>query len=198
MIIGLTGAKEAGKDTVAAYLIKKHGYERRAFADPLKKSVAGLFDIPFSVIDRYKTMDNVHIDLVIYDEHSDDDDDNEIVASFNMRNFLQRYGTEAHRNVPEMGKDFWVDLTLPWQGYYGHGRNIAISDVRFNNEATRVRSLGGKVVEVVRPGTDKQDPHSSEAGIDPDLIDYTIFNNGTLDDLQTGVEVMLERLNESR
>ena len=31
-----------------------------------------------------------------------------------FREFLQRYGTEAHRDV--FGKDFWLEYTLPANG----------------------------------------------------------------------------------
>src|SRR4051812_5088987 len=54
MIIGLTGSKGSGKDTIAAYLIKEYRFERRAFADPMKKSVAALFDIPPWEVDNFK------------------------------------------------------------------------------------------------------------------------------------------------
>lgn len=186
MIIGLTGPKESGKDTVGAMLIKGYGYERRAFADPLKKSVAGLFDIPFSHVDKLKADPHAIVSLTVHETGETHD--------MTFRVFLQRYGTEAHRDVPEMGSDFWVDLTLPHNGYYAN-RDVVITDVRFDNEARRIHAVGGKVVEISRAAAASKDQHSSEAGIDPALIDYTLFNNDGLDDLQTGVEIMLERLN---
>ena len=57
MILGLNGLKGSGKDTVGAHLIKEHGFERRSFADPLKKSVAALLDIPYHEIDKWKNED---------------------------------------------------------------------------------------------------------------------------------------------
>src|SRR5215831_5235859 len=185
MLIGLTGMKHSGKDTVAAYLVKEHGFERRAFADPLKKSVAGLFDIPFHLVDKYKNDDNVVVSIDNGTERHD----------MTFRHFLQRYGTEAHRDVPEMGLDFWVELLMPVRGYYAE-RNIVISDVRFDNEAKRITLLDGINVEISRPGLSSQDQHRSEAGLNPDLVDYTIFNNGSLDDLNSGVEVMIEHFSQ--
>jgi hypothetical protein len=187
MIIGLSGYKNAGKDTVAAYLIKHYGYERRAFADPLKKSVAGLFDIPFSLVDKLK---NEHTAVVTISGPY-----GAVVGGkqFTFREFLQRYGTEAHRDVPEMGHDFWVDLLMPVRGYYAE-RNIVVSDVRFRNEAERIHHLNGIIIVVSRAGIESQDQHRSETEgleIEPDA---TIFNSGSIVDLYQEVDIMIERL----
>jgi len=186
MLIGLTGLKHAGKDTIATYLIKEHGFERRAFADPLKKSVANLFGITFYQVDKFKNDDNITVELCLGGTH---------VVKMTFREFLQKYGTEAHRDVPEMGHDFWVDLLMPVRGYYAE-RKIVISDVRFDNEARRIHQLEGVVIEVSRASLLNKDQHRSEDGIDPDLVDYYIFNNGTLEDLNNGVEVMIEHFSQ--
>jgi dephospho-CoA kinase len=36
MIIGLTGYAQSGKDTVANILVENYGYQRVAFADPIR------------------------------------------------------------------------------------------------------------------------------------------------------------------
>ena len=183
MIIGLTGYKGVGKDTVAAYLMKEHGFERKAFADPLKQSVAALFNIPFSKVDQLKMDENCRI--IVWQgpqlhplRHAD----------ISMREFLQRYGTEAHRDT--FGDDFWLDYTLPCAGFYP-GRAIVVTDVRFANEAARIRDLGGTVVRVIRenaaPG--EQTPHRSELQ-DFDW-DYIVQNDGTLRQLYDNVEELL-------
>jgi hypothetical protein len=178
------GLKNSGKDTVAAYLVKEKNYERRAFADPLKKSVAALFDIPFSEIERMKN--NLHESVWLINGA-------EPHKNLTFREFLQRYGTEAHRDVPEMGENFWVDLTLPVSGYY-IGRDIVVSDVRFENEARRIRYLRGTIIEVSRSGLVNQDPHRSEQELFEIEPDYTIFNNGTIADLGASVEIMLTNM----
>lgn len=45
-VIGISGWKKSGKDTVAEYLIKKHGAFRTAFADPLKYMCAEEYNVP--------------------------------------------------------------------------------------------------------------------------------------------------------
>ena len=44
-IVGFTGKAGAGKDTAADYLVGNHGYEKHAFAGPLKRAVSVLFGI---------------------------------------------------------------------------------------------------------------------------------------------------------
>lgn len=177
MIVGLSGEKESGKDTVAAYLVKKYEFERKAFADPLKKSVATLFNIPFKDVDTLKNDRKAKVTLSTYPGYS---------VELSFRGFLQRFGTESHRGV--FGEDFWLNHTLPVEGYYP-GRNIVITDVRFANEAERVRQLGGSVIRIYRSMVLTGDPHPSEQFAFE--VDHIIYNNGTLDQLWPKVEDML-------
>lgn len=184
MIVALNGLKQSGKDTVAAYLIKEYGFERRAFADPMKKSIAALFDIPFHEIDKLKTDDGFSVNLL---------DGGERISSLTFREFLQRYGTEAHRGV--FGENFWLDYTLPKNAYYA-GRKIVITDLRFENEAHRIRDCGGYVVGIHRPGLDGSDLHSSEKPLPTSEIDLILMNDGTLADLEKHTNAMLTYLGE--
>lgn len=177
MIVGLSGEKESGKDTVAAYLVKNYEFERRAFADPMKKSIAALFDIPFKDVDTLKNDKRAKVTLSTYPGYS---------VEMSFRGFLQRFGTEAHREV--FDEDFWLEYTLPIGGYYP-GRNIVVTDVRFANEANRIKAVGGSVVRIYRSMVLTNDPHPSEK-IDFE-VDHIIYNNGTLDQLWPKVEDML-------
>ena len=180
MIIGLCGFKGSGKDTVAAYLVKNHEFERRAFADPMKRSIAALFDIPFQEVEWLK----VSRENFVWIEK---DGVAEPTAKMNWRQFMQRFGTESHRDI--FGEDFWLEYTLPSNGHY-HGRLIVITDVRFSNEAKRVKELGGRIWFVDRV-TDRSsfDPHASE-NLDFGT-DFMLPNNGTLDDLYATIEEAL-------
>lgn len=182
MIIGLAGEKESGKDTIGAYLIKTHGFERKAFADPLKKSVAALFSIPFSDVDKLKADSKIRVAIGYEDSF------NHIVPAYTVltfREILERKGTEGGRDI--FGTDFWVDQTLPVTGYYP-GRAIVVTDCRFNNEAARIKELGGFVVRVIRPGADGGGHASNTIDFE---CDYTIYNNSTLEELYTRIETML-------
>lgn len=189
MIIGLVGNKGSGKDTVGAYLVKEHNFERRAFADPLKRSVAALFNIPFSDVDKLKLDESAYVALGIQTDKVYD----QVVRTQSFRQMLQRYGTEAHRDV--FGQSFWTDQALPVGGYYT-GRAIVITDVRFENEATRINELNGWLVRIVRPADisefhDQPDTHSSETEQEDIKCDYELTNDDTIEKLYEQVETML-------
>lgn len=171
MIVGVAGRIGAGKDTVfqrAQLLASKFSLpapERMAFADKLKDSVAALFDLNRADIDRLK-MDR-HARVVIEDKGRG--------LSMSFRDLLQRYGTEAHRHV--FGPDFWVNALLP-EGFDHSNRLIFITDMRFPNEAARVRSLGGVTVRAFGP--ESMDAsihlHASETALDGWRFDAHINN----------------------
>jgi hypothetical protein len=184
MIIGLTGKKGSGKDTIATHLIESNGFVRVAFADPLKESVAALFDISRDLIEQLKNDEAALVTLSLYDV-------DQSYAELSVREFLQRYGTEAHRGV--FGDQFWLDATrgritrLLEDGY----RDLVFTDVRFDNEAELVRNLGGTMVEVHRPGLSIADAHASEQLPPADVL---LYNDGTLADLEAHVAVLYEGL----
>src|SRR5262245_15915297 len=105
MLIGLTGRKQVGKDTIASYLIEKYEFEKHAFADPLKLAVTNLFHISPEIVDELKLEDSIgtkgHVILEI---------DGIVEYDYSWREFLQRFGTEMGRET--FGEDFWVDM---WQ-----------------------------------------------------------------------------------
>ena len=186
MIVGLSGFKGSGKDTVAAYLVKKHDFERKAFADPMKQSIAALLDIPFAEINKYKMDTTVNV-AVLRNADQSYFQSSYLAKPFTFREFLQRYGTEAHREV--FGQDFWLEYTLPSNGYY-HGRNIVVTDVRYSNEAKRVKDFGGSIWFINRiTNRSAFDPHSSET-LDFGT-DVTIPNNSTIEDLYDRIEEAL-------
>jgi hypothetical protein len=180
MLIGFTGYKESGKDTAGQVLIE-NGYTKLALADQLKRAVANLFDIPIEWVDILKTFDYQRVEV---HHHMSSE-----VVELPWRLFLQRFGTEMGRNT--FGQDFWVNQ---WNDMYDamfvlepdKAPKVVVTDVRFQNEATRIHSLGGTIIEIQRPGYGS-DGHASEAGIPQDLIDATIHNDGDLDLLRSRV-----------
>lgn len=204
MIIGLVGLKGSGKDTVAAYLVKTHQFERRAFADKLKESFSALTGIPVWEIENYKNDPGVFLGVGY--ETSNPTISGKIgdivppmpdrtwspISQVTFREALQLYGTESHRDV--FGEDFWLDQCMPVEGFYA-GRAIVVSDVRFENEIQRIHTLGGKFVVVERAGGE-QDPHRSENEWYTVPADYVLKNNGTIEELYAAIEIMLGELVE--
>ena len=179
MILGLNGDKE---NEVAAYLIKEHGFERRAFADPMKQSIAALLNIPYHEIDKYKNNSLVYVEIGEYASDQDAELRNPTFQFVNeglsFRKFISRFA-DSHREV--FGDDFWLDFTLPTSDFYS-GKSIVVTDMRHDNEAIRVRSCGGFRVHVENPSTGPQDELSRE------LIDYYLVDD---ESITTRVEKMI-------
>ena len=179
MIIGLNGAKGAGKDTAGAYL-RLYGFETASFAAKLKESAAACFGVDAALWEELKNEGTNTVALLR---------NGEPIAEPTVRQFLQFYGTEAHRDV--FGSDFWVDqlfktLDLGDQHY-------AITDARFDNELDAVHAEGGITIRIERD-KDTSDMHISEAAPGPKKIDYTVFNYGTYRELYEQLDNIMDAL----
>jgi ABC-type oligopeptide transport system ATPase subunit len=104
-----------------------------------------------------------------------------------VRQFLQKLGTDAMRNglhPNTWANAFWVDYVD--QKPEDRFSNIVypnwiITDVRFPNEAESVLDHGGILIRVNRDGDTGN--HPSETGLDDWEFEYTIDNNGTIEEL---------------
>lgn len=186
-IIGINGLAKSGKDTACEFLqleLAKQGVkvERDAFADRLKISAARAIGCtgPNSecIDDMNWIKDNGYV--AVYDETGN------LVSGITGREYLQYYGTEAHRNV--FGQDFWIEAVLPNPALPYAGRDtfdvLVITDVRFDNEAKAVRDAGGEVWQIQRKSQIKESEHASELALDPELVDVIVANNGTLEEFK--------------
>lgn len=192
MLIGLTGKAGSGKDTacqlIRGYFAGERSFERRAFADKLKISAARNFyptctqEDGLDFCNWLKENEEHRIQVV---------DNGEIVSDISGRQFLQRYGTEAHREV--FGQEFWLDAILPSKNSsYGLYNDVIVTDVRFPNEADRVHECGGVVWEIIRRDEDT-DSHASEASLPRHMVDKVFKNNRTKEELR---EKLIKAVNE--
>lgn len=166
MLIGLTGRAQAGKDTVYGVISDRYSVtrnvQRRAFADLLYQSVAAALGVTVEDLHVWKTDPTVMIEVRNRDSGP--------LVRRTTRNLLQRYGTEAHRDI--FGADFWVDaLDLT----HGPEDLIVVTDVRFPNEAHAITQMGGHVVRVEGPHVGDDD-HASEQPLPDALVDYVLDN----------------------
>ena len=178
MIIGLTGKKGCGKDTTAQ-IIKKNfeqqGYRvaLRAFADPLKKICQELFLLT---------------DDQLYDQTKKEEKDTR--WSMTPRKMFQWFGTDCVRK--RLGGDFWIRHLAYWHEQNWHTFDVCIiTDIRFQNELDFVKEMGGTVIKINR-STHFADNHESEIGIDYITgTNYTVENNGSLDELEEKIAIIL-------
>ncbi|VVQ25957.1 deoxynucleotide monophosphate kinase [Pseudomonas fluorescens] len=71
---------------------------------------------------------------------------------------------------------------------------IIIKDIRFENEAEYIRSIGGAIWHIVRDNAERVTQHSSELGIKIQRGDIVIHNNGTLDEYKAQLDTAWKSL----
>jgi hypothetical protein len=187
-IVGLNGFKQSGKDSTGDIIANEHGYKRASFADLLYESVAALFGVPRELWDRLKNDPRATVTLQWPTGLADENGDPYMQeVKLTCRQFMQRYGTQSHRDV--FGADFWIEQCVK---YLDPDVDYVFTDARFDNELAAIRALGGVNFRIEREGTGQDgDTHESEALPDPTLIDAVIHNDGTLSDLANEVYVLL-------
>lgn len=175
MIIGLTGAAFAGKDTAGLYLAKAHHFAVLAFADPIRdglKAMMDLTDCEFSPENKEKIIPWL---------------------GKSPRTLMQTLGTEWGRNI--------VDQAI-WTKHMGQrihlanqaGADVVITDVRFKTEADLIKRLGGEIWRIQRPNaeTTSHSQHISETEMAKIVADEVLINNGTLEQLYEQIDAALE------
>jgi hypothetical protein len=210
MIIGMLGFAGSGKGTAGDVLESEFNFVKDAFANPLKDAVAAIFGWDRNLLEgsteesrKWRESDDPWWDVRI--------------KGMTPRYALQLMGTEAGRNV--FHSDVWLySLERRLKPMYDY----VITDVRFPNEMKFIRELGGKIVRVRRGpepeyyedavAINKQydshtvpqhlplypDVHYSEwawIGYD-NLIDLTIMNNGTKEELKQDLLASLDKLRQ--
>ncbi|OAV62841.1 deoxynucleotide monophosphate kinase family protein [Enteractinococcus helveticum] len=122
-----------------------------------------------------------------------EDTSEQVVAE--IRRLQQMLGTEVARNM--VSPTIWVDTAMQCTAALGRANvPVVISDVRFDNEAQAIRDAAGVVVEIHRPNLlhHTVDGHASERGVESQLIDHTIVNDGALEDLHREVDQLIDRV----
>jgi dephospho-CoA kinase len=196
LLIGISGKKRHGKDSVARVL-SEWGVHRLAFADHLKWLAMQTWDLSF--------------------EQVYGDDLKEVVDErwgLTPRFILQQLGTQVGRNIHEMT---WVRKALDTIEKAAKGEKVvlpnlvsrefeevefaegwanrwSIPDCRFPGEAEAVKGKGGVVIKVVRPSLVSNDSHASETEVDNVKEDYLLVNDGSLEDLELQIRKVMEQV----
>jgi hypothetical protein len=193
LIIGFGHKRGSGKDTAGAYLAKHYNAHRVAFADPIKVGAMITYGLTHEQC---------------FGEKKNDVDP---FWGTTPGKLQQIEGSDLHRLelaelMPERfgDMDLWVRMAERRINALTN-RLFVITDVRFPNEAEKIKKMGGLLVRVDcefeermrRLGDDPDNPsrddsHISETALDGYADwDFILDNNGTLDDLKEGVETIL-------
>lgn len=175
LVVAISGAAGAGKDTAANALRDRRGFSKAQFAGPLKAGLCAMFDWDPKLIENREWKEAVFQDI-----------------GKSPRQMMQTLGTEWGREL--VNPDLWLLLAKRQieSARRSGAPGIVFSDCRFPNEARLVREEGGQVILVQRPDVAAIAAHVTEAGLPQDLIDGIAFNKGSVEDLGNGLIEMLE------
>lgn len=173
----LTGHLRSGKDSVAHRILTTHGYfEKVAFGDALKRLYHELH--PW------------------------------VPENPKPREAYQAYGQDMRRLY---GEDIWIrhaERTIDFYRRVKRPDGIVISDLRQLNEYEWARKNGYTIIRVTAPleirkaraiaagdsFNEKDLEHETERHIEGFDVDYELINDGTLDDLYTKVDELMEAI----
>jgi hypothetical protein len=198
-LIGISGKLTSGKDTVASMIMSnsKDDWEIKKYSKKLKEIASILTGIPEENFEDQKFKNSVlpkewsrKFRYPSYIATREED--------MTVRRFLQLLGTEAIREG--LHTNAWVNALFadcqdedpPWFKAIKFSKWI-VTDVRFPNEFDGIKQRGGIVIRVNRPGINTGD-HPSETALDNHVFDYTITNDGTLEELEQKVITMLNTI----
>ncbi len=181
-LLALGGYAEAGKDSVADYLVEKQGWTKEYFSSPLEQVLLTIN--PYIITNG-----------IMYERFTDLYNRAGYTGSKKhpeVRRLLQVIGTEVGRNI--FGENVWVNLLdRKVAPLLEEGQHVVVTGVRFENELAWVKAWGGVSAWVDRGGV-PVNGHPSDNTISAVDFDYTIQNRGSLYDLYSAVDLRLASL----
>jgi len=213
MIVGVGYKMRQGKDTIADYLVKNHGFIKMSFAEALKVEVSdpsrelirymefagiGVIDLYYDEDSRFSLESgNLYDKFYDYIIESYDNADCDIINAYikhgspkKDRELLQLWGTDYKRSI---NPNYWVDRVAEEVYKHDGSTNIVFSDMRFLNEYNFVKELTGITVNVFgRDASDGNGNHPSEVELDGSEFDWEVENTGTIPDLYGIIDKIVE------
>lgn len=196
IVIGLTGKAGAGKDTVADRLVERHGFQKMAFAGPLKDILRSID--PIIGMDPMHPGTPIHLSTAL-----ERMTEAQVKALFPLyRKYCQKLGTEG---VRKYDPEFWIKASMREVEKLDRDARVVFTDCRFPNEAAIFhKQLGwdntAELWEVRRADELREAgeiaPHASEQHVGNMGEDMVVHNNGTLDDLHWIVDELTRDLIE--
>lgn len=189
LTIGLHGLPGTGKDTLADYLVDKHGFTKVAFADRLKRELCRVFNEPMTTFTNRvtKIVPSYHlrysrcnyypfIRFLLKRAHDAGDQKFDADAPRTPRYMMQAYGDFCREHNPNYFIETVEQVIRETEGH------VVVTDVRFQNERDAVKFFPRSyIIEVIRtsnPYCESRDKHASNAMLPPQMVDWVIGNDG--------------------
>lgn len=201
-LIGINGFKRSGKGETGQAIFDFHEgvVYQVGFADKLKIMAAKALGFDRPPRDLIALMDEMKETATISISYCEPGTATALLHDLTVREYLQNFGNDARELF---GDTFWIDQVLPNPSTYDRVLDeqklaqrytdvdcVAITDLRYPNEAERVFDLGGEVWEIVRPGV-VSDGHASELPLPRELVTRTIINDSDVEALRIKVANLL-------
>ena len=197
ILICLTGQARSGKDSVADRLVERHGFTKISFAAPLKQALRATD--PILGFHPYRRGELVRLSEALANESED-----VIKQAFpEYRRLLEKLGTEGIRAIDD---EFWLKAAIDRINFNDDDGRYVFPDARFQNEVNAVRDAatytGMDVAEawhIVRPSLvgPVGELHASAALHGNLGEDREVVNDGTLDDLYSIVDGIVQELEDA-
>ena len=184
-LIGIGGYAGTGKDAVATILEDSHGFYGTFMSQPLNAALCRLnpqVEVRHGEVFRY-------VDLINQLGYTKAKELPEV------RRLLQAMGTEVGRDM--FGQTVWIDQLRNYLAAQKPDDDVVVTGIRFPNEASMIRELGGELWWMYRPGYGPVNSHSSDNSLSLRHFDRVVVNDGTLEDLEQLVTKMLQNQSSS-
>jgi hypothetical protein len=181
-VIAITGPKGSGKDTIGQIIKQNYpNVETIAFADPIKKAIQHIFNMDPNDVDLYDTFKRsqvmYHIPL-----------DPSITQSVDGRRIVREIGMMM-RGYDDKQFANYVKQCVQDQP----NKTWVVTDLRFDNEYTMLKSIGAKTVKIKRPEY-TYDGHITEREFNDTQVDYVIMNDNSLEYLRIRIEIVMKNI----
>lgn len=184
LLLGISGFAGAGKDEARNVLCSEVGFVGDAFA-------ARLRDMALHLNPYFPEVGDTYANLVV--QLGYDTAKRQYPC---VREYLIKLGNGGRIIIQP---DIWLDAVLPpatsaaYAAFTADPQPLVISDVRYANEAGRIKEMGGIVIRITRPGCVAV--HETEArSLAETPYDHEIVNDGTLEEFRAKVLALVRSL----
>ena len=178
MILGLTGVRGSGKDTLADHLVDHYGFRRIAFADPVREKVKFLLQL-----NSDEEYDSVKRTQLFWERHSDS------VKNIDGRHLVREIGMLMLSYDKEQFTNYVTnEITKNIEKFH-----YVVTDLRMKHEYQSLKRLDAFVVKI-ETGKENTDSHVTEVGFSDDMCDYIIHNTDRdLQKFQSNIDYMIQK-----
>lgn len=172
-LICLAGVSGAGKDTAGEYLVTRHGFQRVAFADPMKEVMMHLFELSREQLwGNFRNVPDARLGR-------------------SPRELYQKFGQACI----DLDPDVWIrQFQKRTVAILSAGGDVVCTDARMPAELRALKQMGAAIWKLERTGAGapgQMRTHQTETALEDEpaaTFDRTIRNHGTVGALHEQLE----------